>query len=93
VWYSASSRELKYDFQPINTTDILQKVASANIEKWRYKATPEVEHVGIIAEDFADIFAMGNNPESLNPLDVCGVLWAAVQELTKQVTELKNKIQ
>jgi hypothetical protein len=93
VWYSASSRELKYDFQVVNTADILQKVSETTLEEWRYNATPEAKHIGVVAEDFAEKFSIGNNPESLNPLDVCGVLWAAVQELTKKVAELEAKLE
>ncbi|MEI6520131.1 MAG: tail fiber domain-containing protein [bacterium] len=93
VWYSASSREIKHDFQPVDKSDILQKVSETTLEEWRYNATPNAKHIGVVAEDFAEKFGLGDNPEGLNPLDVCGVLWAAVQELTRKVAELEAKLE
>ncbi|MFA6038427.1 MAG: tail fiber domain-containing protein [Legionellales bacterium] len=92
VWYNPSSRELKTNFKKSDTKDILKKVIDVNIDEWEYKEHQGTKHIGIMAQDFNELFGYGNTPESLNTMDVCGVLWAAVQELSKQVTELKAKI-
>jgi hypothetical protein len=90
VWYSASSREIKHGFTPVNTADILQKVSGMTLDEWRYNATPDTRHIGVMAEDFSTTFGFGDNPVALNPLDVCGVLWAAVQALTVKINALTN---
>ncbi len=91
VWYSASSRQLKNNFVPLNGAEILEKVCGIQIEEWEYNTTPGTKHIGVMAEDFAETFGLGDNPAGLNPLDLCGVLWVAVQQLTQRVVELEEK--
>jgi hypothetical protein len=92
VWYSASSRNVKTSFADIDNKSILQKVIDTAIQEWEYIATPAVKHIGVIAEDFIETFGFGDNPEGLNPLDVCGVLWAAVKELKAELDNSNRQL-
>lgn len=92
VWYSASSRTIKDNFRPVGTFDILDKIYNYTLEEWNYKETPEENHIGVTSEDFHNLFGYGKEGGGLNALDVCGVLWSAVQALTCEVRSLQAKV-
>ncbi len=56
---SSSDRNVKENFQPISTQDILQKVAGLPLSRWNYKEDQTSEHIGPMAQDFYAAFNVG----------------------------------
>lgn len=93
VWYSASSRDLKFNFEDIDEFDILEKIRCIDVKSWEYKATPGVRHIGVTSEEFYDTFRIGNSGPGVNSLDLVGVLYKAFQGLIQEVDKLKFEIE
>ena len=90
TWTNSSSRELKNNFQRVNSNSILTKLASLNILTWNYKGSDEGLHIGPIAEEFHDAFGFGNSDgKSISTVDADGIALAAIQALKKENDELK----
>jgi hypothetical protein len=92
VWTNASSREVKENFQKLNGSEILDKLFTLNISKWRYKGTDEY-HIGPVAEDFYSAFATGTDNKYLASSDVSGVALRAIQELIALTKAQQEKIE
>jgi hypothetical protein len=70
---------------------VLDKIASMPVERWAYK--PEMglgqdHHIGPYAEDFRDAFGVGDG-KTIAIVDMMGVLFKGLQELTQEVRSLK----
>jgi len=88
---NASSILFKEDFSDLDTKDVLNKISTLNISRWRYKETNEY-HIGPIAEDFYALFNVGSDQQHLSTIDPSGVALAGIQELTKTVQEQQTFI-
>jgi hypothetical protein len=96
VWTNASSRTFKENFTPFTGEELLSKIANLSITTYNYKNTTE-KHVGPVAEEFVGAFDTGVIRETdgkrddmyLSSGDVAGVALAGVQELLKEIKELK----
>jgi hypothetical protein len=86
VWTNASSREFKEDFATVDVGSVLQKLVSIPVQTWFYKqAHDEGQHMGPIAEDFADTFGLGKDKQHIGTVDESGVAFAAIQGLNQKV--------
>lgn len=90
---AGSSRDWKHDLGPAD--DPLEGVKQLPLRKWRYRDdAPEpwrgdqAEHSGPSAEQFAQLFGVGDG-KTINYIDAIGVLLGAVQRLTERVEELE----
>ncbi len=92
VWTNASSRELKQDFEPIDASDILERVLNLPISEWAYISESDVRHLGPVAEDFAAAFDLGGDNKSIGTIDADGVALAAIQGLHHIVEQKDAKI-
>ena len=64
------------------------------IQRWSYKAQdPSIEHIGPMAQDFWREFHLGDDSLGINDIDPAGVALAAIQELYKEVIELRARVQ
>ncbi len=80
----------KESFQPINTTDILDKITNLPITEWQYKSSPD-RHIGPMAQDFYAAFGLGQGETTIATVDADGVALAAIQALAMANEELKKK--
>ena len=81
-----SDRNAKADFRPIDVQDVLARVAALDITTWRYKKdTPDVRHLGPMAQDFKAAFGLGDTDRMIFPLDATGVSLAAIQALHQRL--------
>lgn len=89
MMYAASSRSFKENKRP--SENVLEMVCSLPVERWKYKdgIADGAEHIGPYAEDFAARF--GGSDKKISLMDMAGVLFKAVQELTARVEELENE--
>lgn len=90
-----SSRAVKEDISPVNPEAILDKVVELPIATWSYQDDPGVPHLGPMAEDFFEVFGLGDSSSSIAALDSDGVALAAIQglkaEKDAQIEALKEE--
>ncbi|HUD49041.1 MAG TPA: tail fiber domain-containing protein [Candidatus Baltobacteraceae bacterium] len=89
----SSDRNLKENFTPIDSRQILDKVAALPISSWDYKADPASRHVGPMAQDFKASFQLGSDDKHIGVVDEGGVALAAIQGLNEKLEEKDAEIQ
>ncbi len=93
TWTNASSRTLKENFEPVDQRAILGQLMEMPISRWNYKAEgKEVEHIGPMAEDFAEAFRTGEHDASIATVDADGVAIASIQALYEIIQEKDEEI-
>jgi len=89
-----SNRNAKKNFEPVNSQEVLSKVASLPLSKWTYKDDElDARHLGPMAQDFADAFGLGHTRESIATLDVGGVALAAIQGLNERLDAKERQLE
>ena len=90
----ASSRELKKDFVEINNQDVLKKIDQLPITQWSYKKDQgKVKQFGPVAEDFYQVFGLGDTNKGIASVDTAGVTLAAIKALKSENDELKDMLE
>ncbi|HEX8514904.1 MAG TPA: tail fiber domain-containing protein, partial [Bacteroidia bacterium] len=91
-WASISDKNKKNNFRKVNTSDVLNKIATLEITTWNYKTQdPSIRHIGPMAQDFYALFGLGENETSISTVDIDGINMAAIQALIKVTGELEQK--
>lgn len=103
-WTTKSTLSSKTRIEKLDTKDALNKIMSTDLETYQYKA--EVadgmtkRHAGLIIDDVHDVAQYSTPDEFINErrtgrsdADVIGYLMGAVQELKKQLDEMKKEVQ
>lgn len=85
-WTFSSDRNLKEQFLPIDSLEVLEKVAGLPISEWNYKGYAQ-RHIGVMAQDFHAAFPLNESTTTLNDADLHGVELAAIQGLNRKVEE------
>lgn len=87
-----SSKGFKDDFGAVDEENILSSLEGLPIHKWSYTIPGQLEgpHIGPFAEDFKDIFGVGNG-QTIAYVDMFGVLLASVKALSSRIKELEKK--
>jgi hypothetical protein len=93
TFVSASDRNLKENFQPVNPEQLLKQVSALPISKWNYKADAGTEHIGPMAQDFYAAFNVGPDDKHITTVDEGGVALAAIQGLNQKLNEKDAEIQ
>ena len=92
TWNSVSDSTLKRNARLVNGTEILSKLMRLPVKQWSYKAqSADFEHVGPMAQDFYSVFGIGEDDKTISSIDPSGIALAAIQEVYRQVLELKKK--
>lgn len=91
TWTNASDSNVKDNISYLNSADILQKVNQLKISKWSYKKTNEF-HIGPMAQQFAQLFNVGENHTSISTIDPAGVALVAIQQLSRENETMKKEI-
>ena len=87
----SSSKTLKHELEAVDRQDVLARLSTLPITKWRFKSDPEaMPHIGPTAEDFQAAFGLGQSGTSLNVADVNGVALAAIQALHAELQEQRK---
>jgi len=90
-WSAISDREAKENFAPVHTGAILDKIVAMPLTEWSYKEDPNKRrYIGPVAQDFHAAFGLGDN-KTINTLDSDGVLFAAVQALAAQLSDIQRQ--
>jgi hypothetical protein len=87
-----SDRNLKTAIRPVDATDILRRVVSLDISTWQYKKdSPDVRHLGPMAQDFRQAFGLWDTDRMIFPLDASGVSLTAIQALHQRVVDAERE--
>lgn len=86
-----SDKNQKTDFKNIDTKMVLEKVNEVPVTSWNYKSDPVNRHLGPMAQDWAKI--VGGDGKTIDIVTANGILIACVQELTRRLEILENRIQ
>jgi hypothetical protein len=89
TFVSASDRNVKQDFAPVNSKTVLDKVAALPITTWKYKSDATTPHLGPMAQDFYAAFNLGSDDKHIAVIDESGVALAAIQGLNEKLEEQK----
>jgi hypothetical protein len=81
----------KQDILPVNTSEILDKVAAIPVSEWRYKEDPAVRHVGPMAQDFHAAFGLGGTDKGIAAIDSEGIALASIQALYERSKTLEGE--
>lgn len=94
VWTNASSRQLKNDIEALPLKQAQEALSELQPVTYRYKAEPDEQQVGFIAEDVPALVAT-NTRKELSPMDVVAVLTKVVQDqqtrLDTQAEQIKQQ--
>ena len=84
-WSALSDRNAKANVLAVDADWVLDKLAQLDISQWNYVAqSPDVVHVGPMAQDFYRIFGLGEDERYISHVDISGVALAAIKALQKQ---------
>ncbi|MBT7188538.1 hypothetical protein HN911_14585 [Candidatus Bathyarchaeota archaeon] len=90
-WTFTSDKNKKEDFKPVDSSEILNKVADLPIQWWAYKGY-DVRHIGPMAQDFHEAFDVGRDKKGLDGADLDGIAFAAIQGLAIENQDLKDQL-
>lgn len=85
-WTSLCDRNAKENFEPVDTLEMLEKVAALPIARWNYKSQDaSIRHIGPTAQDFKAAFGVGETDTGITSIDADGVALAAIQGLNQKL--------
>ena len=85
---STSDRNVKTNFVPLDSKEVLDKVVALPVTTWAYRSDAATRHMGPVAQDFHAAFGLGDDDRAINHLDESGVALAAIQGLNAKVEAL-----
>ena len=90
---TTSDRNLKEKFTPIDSREVLERVAGLPITRWNFKNDPASPHIGPMAQDFYAAFNVGTDDKHIATVDEDGVALAAIQGLNEKLKEKDARIE
>ena len=91
---TASDRNKKYNIDPVDAQEILSRLDAMPVSTWTYKTeSPDVKHIGPMAQDFMAAFGYGTDERLIGNLDIAGVALAALKGLNQKVSARDEEIQ
>jgi trimeric autotransporter adhesin len=88
-----SDRNAKENFAPVDTREILDKVAELPLSIWNFKGDDaDTRHLGPMAQDFHATFGLGDTDTGIATVDLDGVALAAIQGLNSHHREQADRI-
>ncbi len=93
TWESFSDRNAKTVFATVDRCQILEHLSRLPITTWSYKTQmPHVRHLGPTAQDFYEVFGLGDDDKYISTVDADGVALAAIQALYELLKEKEVQI-
>jgi hypothetical protein len=93
AWADLSDRNLKTNFEALDTEKVLQSVATIPVLKWSYKAQDAtIRHIGPMAQDFYSAFGLAGSNTTITTTDIDGVNMAAIQALIRRTDAMQARI-
>ena len=93
TWTNGSSRSFKEHIEELTADEAMAAVAALKPVRYNYKAEPQEQYVGFIAEDVPELVAQTSTDRKyLSPMDVVATLTRVVQEQQKTIEQLSKKV-
>ena len=80
-----SDRNLKENFAPVNSQEMLEKVVALPLSRWNFIGDAATPHVGPMAQDFHAAFSLGTDERHIATVDADGVALAAIQGVNQKL--------
>jgi hypothetical protein len=94
TWTNGSSRSFKEHIAELTAAEAMAAVAALKPVRYNYKAEPNEEYIGFIAEDVPELVAQTSTDRKyLSPMDVVATLTKVVQEQQKTIEQLSKKVE
>jgi hypothetical protein len=87
-----SDRNLKENFETVDSREVLEKVAAMPISRWNFIGDAGTPHIGPMAQDFHAAFGTGTDDKHIATVDADGVALAAIQGLNAKLAEKEAEI-
>jgi hypothetical protein len=85
--HESSDRNQKTNMEPVNATEVLERVLSLPVSTWAFTNRLAERHLGPMAQDFRAVFGLGDDDKTIGPRDANGVALAAIQGLNQKLEE------
>jgi hypothetical protein len=87
--FMISDRALKTNFASVDPADVLARVRELPLSTWNYSGDEtSLRHLGPMAQDFAALFALGDD-RHIHAIDGQGVALSAIQGLAAELERLQ----
>ena len=94
TWTNGSSRAFKERVEELGAAEAFAAVASLKPVRYNYKAEPQEQYVGFIAEEVPELVAQtSTGRQYLSPMDIVATLTKVVQEQQKTIEALASKVE
>ena len=93
AWQALSDRNSTTNFEPVDTVEVLEKVAAMPMTTWKYKHDSSTRYMGVMSQDLYDAFELGEGDKTINTLVADGVQIAAIQGLNLKLEEKVKEIE
>ncbi len=80
-----SDRALKSGVVAVDPQVVLERVVAMPIAEWSFAKTPDVRHIGPMAQDFHAAFGLGHGDTTIATVDADGIALAAIQGLNRKL--------
>lgn len=87
-----SSAAAKTNVEPVDTQEILGAVESMPINSWEFTERNGGQHIGPMAEDFAERFPVSSDSQTISTVDADGVAFAAIQGLAERLADKTEQL-
>lgn len=93
-WAVISDRNRKELFEPVEGEEVLLRLRSVPVTKWRYidEEDRTVRHIGPMAQDWAVAFGLGPDDRTINMSDFDGVNLAGIKALDARTASLQQQL-
>jgi hypothetical protein len=82
-WSVISDRNKKANISSVNYESILTGINKLKIRSWNYKSqSRSIRHIGPMAQDFYNVFLLGENNVSISNVDMDGVILSGIKALS-----------
>lgn len=89
---NTSTRTKKSNVAPVDPESVLASVESLDVSTWEFTDHDDGTHMGPMAEDFHDVFGLGDDEQRISTVDADGVALAAIQGLSRRNAALVDRL-
>ena len=90
---TTSASAAKTAVEPVDPKRALEGVRSLDVNTWEFVDGDSGRHMGPMAEDFREVFGLGDTDESIATVDADGVALAAIQGLAAENERLRGELE
>lgn len=91
-WSSLSDKHSKNHIVKLNSNEYLSSIDDLSIYEWEYKSEYNVNHIGVMAQNFHNTFNLGTSSRHITMVDADGVNLLLTKGIIEKYSELENKI-